>query len=129
VTDAAQDGRPPRELYRRGGFAFRKREDGAANPAGGPGVEFSPVGTDGAPTGAWTPFTSARSLPNQRAPLSRLAHGSTQHQLLEMARELARALGRVEDQSRPCSSPRRRPRGVDGPAGLLICAGGGRHKP
>ena len=27
-----------------------------------------------------------------------LAHGSTQHQLLGMARELARALGRVEDQ-------------------------------
>jgi len=98
VTDAALDGRPPRELYRRGGFAFRKREDGAANPAGGPGVEFSPVGPDGAPTGAWTPFVSARSLPNQRAPLSMLAHGSTQHQLLEMARELARALGRVEDE-------------------------------
>lgn len=26
-----------------------------------------------------------------------LAHGSTQHQLLELGRELARALGRVED--------------------------------
>jgi len=98
VTDAALDGRPPRELYRRWGFAFRKREDGAANPAGGPGVEFSPVGPDGAPTGAWQPFVSARSLPNHRAPLSMLAHGSTQHQLLETGRELARALGRVEDE-------------------------------
>ena len=98
VTDAALDGQPPREIFRRGGFAFRKREDGAANPAGGPGVEFAAVGPDGAPTGAWTPFTSARSLPNQRAPLSMLAHGSTQHQLLQMAEELGRALGRVEDQ-------------------------------
>jgi len=98
VTDAALDSRPPREIYRRAGLAFRKREDGAGNPAGGVGVEYSPVGVHGAPTGPWTPFTSARSLPNQRAPLSMLGHGSTQHQLLEMARELARALGRVEDQ-------------------------------
>jgi hypothetical protein len=97
VTDRDLDGRPPREIFRRGGFAFRKREDGAGNPAGSPGVEFTPVGTTGAPLGPWTPFTSARSLPNQRAPLSMLGHGSTQHQLLQMARELARALGRVED--------------------------------
>ncbi len=98
VTDGALDGRPPREIFRRGGFAFRKREDGAANPAGGPGVEYAAVGPDGAPTGAWAPFTSARSLPNQRAPLSMLAHGSTQHQLLQMAEELGRALGRVQDE-------------------------------
>ncbi len=98
VTDPDEDGRPPREIFRRGGFAFRKREDGAGNPAGPPGVEFAPVGPSGAPAGGWMPFTSARSLPGQRAPLSMLAHGSTQHQLLEMGRELGRALGRVEDQ-------------------------------
>ncbi|MGE0193873.1 MAG: hypothetical protein AB7T63_17750 [Planctomycetota bacterium] len=98
VTNAALDGRPPREIFRRGGFAFRKREDGAMGYDGPPGVEYSALGADGAPTGPWTTFTSARSLPNQRAPLSMLGHGSTQHQLLGMARELARALGRVQDQ-------------------------------
>ncbi|MGE0192479.1 MAG: hypothetical protein AB7T63_10615 [Planctomycetota bacterium] len=98
ATDAALDGRPPREIFRRGGFAFRKREDGAMGYDGPPGVEYSALGTDGTPTGPWTAFESARSLPNQRAPLSMLGHGSTQHQLLEMARELGRALGRVQDQ-------------------------------
>ncbi len=98
VTDADLDGRPPREIFRRGGLAFRKREDGAAGFDGPPGLEYSAVGVNGAPTGPWTPFTSARSLPNQRAPLSMLGHGSTQHQLLEMAHELGRALGRVSDQ-------------------------------
>ncbi len=98
VTDPALDGRPPREVVRRGGLAFRKREDGSASSFDGPpGLEWSPVGTDGAPTGPWTVFAGPSSLPNERAPLAMLAPGSLIGQVRDMAHTLALGLGRAVD--------------------------------
>lgn len=97
ITTSADDGRAPREIVRRGGYAFRKAEDARGNPDGGPGIEYAALDVNGAPAGPWLPFDGARSLPGGRAPLSMLTAGSTQYQLLEQSRELARGLGRVVD--------------------------------
>lgn len=105
VTSAADDGKAPREIYRRGGFAFRKREDARGNSDGGPGLEYAALGTDGAPTGSWTAFTGVRSLPGGRAPLAMLREGSTQFQLLQQAQELARGLARVVDANGTIHAP------------------------
>lgn len=97
VTDRALDGKAPRELRRYGGFVFRKREDAHGNPAGGPGIEYSPVDALGDPTGPFVRYRRPADLPGGVAPLTLLSPGSISHQLLAQATELARALGRVKD--------------------------------
>lgn len=113
VTDEDADGQPPREVRRLGGFVFRKQEDANGNPNGGPGLEFAAVDARGNATGAWTPYRRPSDLPGGLVPLKVLSPGSVGDQLLERTRELARALGRVEDSvgrllaagDRPASHP------------------------
>ena len=113
VTDPLADGQPPREVRRAGGYVWRKQEDANGNPNGGPGLEFAALDARGNPTGPWTPYRRPSDMPGGRAPLSLLSAGSTQHQILAMATELGRALGRVQDAAgvflaagdRPASHP------------------------
>lgn len=95
-VDDFDTGGAPEIIFKRGGFAFRKKPNSSGSQGGGVGLQFSPLDTDGSPT-TWTDYSSPLDLPNGKAPLSMLGHGSTQHQLLERSRELARALGRVEN--------------------------------
>lgn len=97
VTDRELEGQPPRILARYAGLAFRKQADAGGNPDGGPGIEWAALDGKGNPTGAWTPYRTPADLPNGVAPLTILGHGSTQHQLLERSRQLAEAVGAVED--------------------------------
>lgn len=113
VTDEAADGQPPREVRRLGGFVWRKQEDANGNPNGGPGLEYAAVDARGNPTGPWTPYRRPSDLPGGLVPLKVISPGSVTDQLLERTRELARALGRVEDSvgrllaagDRPASHP------------------------
>lgn len=97
VTDPDLDGTPPREVRRVGGFMFRKQEDANGNPAGGPGLEYSPIDARGAATGPWTPYRRPSDLPGGLVPLRVISPGSVSDQLLARTTELARALGRVQD--------------------------------
>lgn len=97
VTDAALDGKAPRELRRYGDLIFRKQEDAHGNPAGGPGMEWAAVDAHGDPVGGYAPYRQPSDLPDGLAPLSILSPGSIGHQLLAQTSELARALGRVKD--------------------------------
>lgn len=98
VTDRDLDGQPPREVRRLGGYVWRKQEDANGNPNGGPGLEYAAVDARGNPTGPWTPYRRPSDLPGGRVPLSVASPGSVVAQVLEQTRELARALGRVEDE-------------------------------
>lgn len=107
VTDATARGEPPREIMRVAGYAFRKALDAGGRHGGSQDVEVSPTGTDGAPTGPWTPYRFRPSdLPSGgRTPLQSLPAGGSQHQLLERSAALARAVGAVEDDVRQILAP------------------------
>lgn len=107
VTDRAQEGRPPREVMRRAGYVWRKREDGDGNPDGGPGMEVATTDAHGNATGGWVPFFTPKDLPGGgpfnlpagRVPLSRaLGQQSTGHQLLQRSQHLARRLSILQDE-------------------------------
>ena len=94
--DSFDAGGAPEIIFKRGGLAFRKKPNATGDQGGGVGLQYSQLGTDGHPT-SWTDYSSPLDLPTGMTPLSMLGHGSTQHQLLLRSRELARALGRVEN--------------------------------
>lgn len=94
-----EHGVPPRSLGRYFGYEFRK----AAGPDGlwdGSGlVEYSPLDGKGNATGPWTAYKTPLDLPGGRVPLKVLGHGSTQQQLLERSKALARAMLVVQSPS------------------------------
>lgn len=105
VTDATLEGQPPREVSRRAGYVWRKREDAGGNPDGGPGLEVALTDAKGDADGAYVPYSSPldlpaggfRSLPGGLVPLDlELNHGSTGAQLLQRSRALARGLLAME---------------------------------
>lgn len=104
-ADEADSFAPPETIFRRGGYAFRKKPNATGTTGGGVGLQFAPLGPHGDVAGEWSDYQSARDLPEGKAPLSMLSGGSTQEQLLERSRDMARALGQVEDQLGKIQAP------------------------
>jgi hypothetical protein len=104
-TDRVLRGGAPQEIIRIGGYAFRKAVDVGGRYGGAVALEYSPTGTDGAPTGPWSAWTKPSDLPNGLVPLSALSPGSTQHQLLERSRQLAERLLLVESTLEQLKAP------------------------
>lgn len=97
VTDAKLSADPPDIVRRIGGLIFRKQADATGNRKGGPGLEYAVTDSIGNAAGGYTPYRKPQDLPNGRVPLKVIAAGSLADQLLKKANELARALGRVQD--------------------------------
>lgn len=97
VTDTAAHGRAPDEVYRGGGFVVYKKADANGNRDGASGYEYKLLDAHGQPSGLAIPLYTALDLPTGGAPLSILAPGSTQRQILKMAETTAQDLGRVQN--------------------------------
>lgn len=99
-TDRALSGMPPRELFRLGGYSFRKALTADGRHGGAAAAEVAPLDAHGAPT-SYVPFTGPTSLPALgKTPLKAVLDGSVSQQLLARTAELARQLGAVEDTTR-----------------------------
>jgi hypothetical protein len=97
-SENSDNGDPSHILFRKGGFAFRKKPNVAGTSGGGTGLQYAALGPHGDVAGEWTDYRTARDLPDGKAPLSMIqGSGSTQDQLLERSREMAKSLGQVED--------------------------------